>query len=168
MGVERHLLTHRAPDGLLERAIRREALPAPGWRPRSVALAVAASLLAGLGGGALLARGRSPQAETITVTLAAPAGTTTGAPADTSQIVHLVCQAPEAGSVAIAGSWNGWNVASEPMRSVGDGLFAADLRLPAGRYEYMFVVDGARWIPDPAAPLGVDDGFGRRNSVIEI
>jgi hypothetical protein len=164
MGAERHLLTHRAPNGLLERAVQRAAAPSPGWRSRSVALAVAASLLLGLGGGVLLARGIAHPAETVTVTLAAPAGESVEA----SQIVHLVCQAPEAGTVAVAGTWNGWSVASEPMRPVGEGLFAADLRLPAGRYEYMFVVDGARWIPDPAAPLGVDDGFGRRNSVIEI
>jgi hypothetical protein len=28
-------------------------------------------------------------------------------------------------------------------------------------------VDGARWVPDPAAPA-VDDGFGRRNSVLTL
>ena len=30
-----------------------------------------------------------------------------------------------------------------------------------------FVVDGARWVPDPGAPA-VDDGFGRRNSVLTL
>src|SRR5438034_825737 len=30
-----------------------------------------------------------------------------------------------------------------------------------------FVVDGARWVADPAAP-GIDDGFGRRNSVVAV
>jgi len=29
------------------------------------------------------------------------------------------------------------------------------------------VVDGERWVPDPAAP-GIDDGFGRRNSVVAV
>ncbi|MFH1465320.1 MAG: isoamylase early set domain-containing protein [Pseudomonadota bacterium] len=166
MGTERFLLTHRAPAGLLERAVQRAALPPPGWRPRSVALVAAASLLVGLGGGALLARHIAPETptEAVAVTLAAPVVQAAGDP----QLVHLVCQAPEAGVVAVAGTWNGWSVVSEPMRPVGEGLFAADIHLPAGRYEYMFVVDGARWVPDPAAPLGVDDGFGRRNSVIEI
>jgi len=28
-------------------------------------------------------------------------------------------------------------------------------------------VDGARWVVDPAAPA-VDDGFGRRNSVVAV
>jgi len=29
------------------------------------------------------------------------------------------------------------------------------------------VVDGARWVSDPGAPA-VDDGFGRRNSVVAV
>jgi hypothetical protein len=39
--------------------------------------------------------------------------------------------------------------------------------LPAGQHQYAFVVDGARWVADPGAPA-VDDGFGRRNSVLSL
>jgi len=40
--------------------------------------------------------------------------------------------------------------------------------LKPGRYEYMFVVDGQQWIPDPFAAEQTDDGFGSRNAVLEV
>jgi hypothetical protein len=36
--------------------------------------------------------------------------------------------------------------------------------LAAGRYAYKFVVDGTRWIDDPANRLRESDGFGATNS----
>jgi hypothetical protein len=42
------------------------------------------------------------------------------------------------------------------------------LYLFPGRYTYGFILDGARWIPDPNAPFQEDDGFGRRNSVLIV
>ena len=40
---------------------------------------------------------------------------------------------------------------------------------PAGHSpQYMFVVDGSRWIPDPSSPESIDDGFGRANSIVRI
>src|SRR5439155_1380617 len=39
--------------------------------------------------------------------------------------------------------------------------------MPVGQHQYAFVLDGARWVVDPAAPA-VDDGFGRRNSVVAV
>src|SRR5205823_5942907 len=47
------------------------------------------------------------------------------------------------------------------------GVWAITRALPQGHHQYAFVVDGARWVPDPAAP-GVDDGFGRRNSMVAV
>src|SRR6266480_2982560 len=46
-------------------------------------------------------------------------------------------------------------------------IWPATLTLPAGQHQYAFVVDGERWVPDPGAPA-VDDGFGRRNSVLTL
>ena len=40
--------------------------------------------------------------------------------------------------------------------------------LDAGRYTYSFVVDGARWLRDPAAPAAPGDDFGRPSSVILV
>ncbi|HEV8263558.1 MAG TPA: isoamylase early set domain-containing protein [Gemmatimonadales bacterium] len=82
--------------------------------------------------------------------------------------VRFVLFAPDAQQVALAGTFNQWDVAATPLvRSNAPGVWTATLTLPAGQHEYAFVVDGARWVPDPAAPA-VDDGFGRRNSVLTL
>jgi len=46
-------------------------------------------------------------------------------------------------------------------------LAGVTLSLPPGQHQYAFVVDGTRWVPDPTAPA-IDDGFGRRNSVLTL
>jgi hypothetical protein len=46
-------------------------------------------------------------------------------------------------------------------------VWSTTLALPVGQHQYAFVVDGRRWVADPAAPA-VDDGFGRRNSVLAV
>ncbi len=167
-GPERHLLAHRAPEGLLEAAHRRAAQRPRGWRPRTVVLAMAATLLVGLAGGAWLARSSAPLPAEVASQGPVLAAAQALAEREEAQPVRLVCYAPQAEQVSVAGSFNAWDVQGAPMRQVGDGLFAAELLLPVGRYEYMFVVDGDRWVPDPSAPLAADDGFGQRNSVIEI
>jgi hypothetical protein len=81
--------------------------------------------------------------------------------------VRFMLVAPEAKNVSIAGTFNGWDTQATPLVRTGSGVWAATLSLPAGQHQYAFVVDGARWVPDPAAPA-VDDGFGRRNSVLAL
>lgn len=70
-------------------------------------------------------------------------------------------------SVQLAGSFSQW----EPrytLRRGGHGNWTVIVQLKPGRYEYLFVVDGRRWIADPAARSIQGDGFGGRNSVIVI
>jgi hypothetical protein len=82
--------------------------------------------------------------------------------------VRFVLFAPQAQQVALAGTFNQWDPAATPLVPTGaSGVWTATLTLPAGEHQYAFVVDGARWVPDPAAPA-VDDGFGRRNSVLTL
>lgn len=81
--------------------------------------------------------------------------------------VRLVYHGP-AKRVSVAGSFNAWSVDSAPMTEVRPGVWTADLPLAPGRYEYSFVLDGARWVPDPAAPVHVDDGFGQTNGRLEV
>jgi hypothetical protein len=98
-------------------------------------------------------------------------GRPTPAPvAGTAVTVRLVLFAPAAQRVAVAGTFNHWDPAATPLvRTAAPGVWAATLTLPAGQHQYAFVIDGARWLPDPAAPA-VDDGFGggRRNSVLAL
>lgn len=88
-------------------------------------------------------------------------------PAPEGVAVRFVLHAPEAQTVALAGTFNQWDSGATPLVRSEGGMWAATLVLPAGDHEYAFVVDGERWVPDPAAP-GVDDGFGRRNSVLAL
>ena len=81
--------------------------------------------------------------------------------------VRFVLSAPDAHAVSVAGTFNQWNANATPLVRTGAGLWTATLTLPAGEHQYAFVVDGARWVPDPAAPA-VDDGFGWRNSVLTL
>ncbi|HVH67461.1 MAG TPA: isoamylase early set domain-containing protein [Gemmatimonadales bacterium] len=78
--------------------------------------------------------------------------------------------APHAGTVALVGDFNDWDVARTPMRRVGQagGVWTAVVPLSPGRYRYAFLVDGASWLPDPAAPPARDDEFGAPSSVVTI
>jgi len=75
----------------------------------------------------------------------------------------------KAHTVAIAGDFNGWdpqaNILEDPE---GDGIWTGTLKLEPGRYEYMFVMDGEKWFPDPNALRYVKDGFGNKNAILEI
>jgi len=75
----------------------------------------------------------------------------------------------KAHTVAIAGDFNQWNSQSNCLEDPdGDGIWTATLKLPPGRYEYMFVLDGEEWVPDPNANKFVKDGFGNMNAILEI
>lgn len=72
-------------------------------------------------------------------------------------------------TVAIAGDFNGWNPQANVLEDPeGDGIWTGTLNLKPGRYEYMFVLDGEKWFPDPNALRYVKDGFGNRNAILEI
>jgi AMP-activated protein kinase-like protein len=82
--------------------------------------------------------------------------------------VRFVLYAPGAKRVAVAGTFNQWDQNAAPLVPAGtDGVWSTTLALPVGQHQYAFVVDGRRWIVDPAAPA-MDDGFGRRNSVVAV
>jgi len=85
-----------------------------------------------------------------------------------SVLVRFVLYAPGARRVAVAGTFNQWDRSAASLVPTGtSGVWTTTLALPVGQHQYAFVVDGARWVVDPAAPA-VDDGFGRRNSVVAV
>lgn len=71
-------------------------------------------------------------------------------------------------SVGVAGSFNDWRPDATPMQRADNGHWSVTVELPPGTYQYMFVIDGSAWVPDPAASRGIDDGFGRANSLVVI
>jgi len=75
----------------------------------------------------------------------------------------------KAHTVAIAGDFNGWNPQANILEdSDEDGIWIGTLKLEPGRYEYMFVLDGEKWFPDPNALRYVKDGFGNKNAILEL
>src|SRR5256885_13803786 len=152
--VRRHAASpaHRAWRWLnTPRAVELRLRP---WTVWTGALAVAAALA--------LLLGRPP---------AAPEpgpGTQARGGARDSVFVRFVLYAPGARRVAVAGTFNQWDRSAAPLVPAGtSGVWTTTLALPVGQHQYAFVVDGARWVVDPAAPA-VDDGFGRRNSVVAV
>jgi hypothetical protein len=84
-------------------------------------------------------------------------------------IAQFVGRFPEAQSVHVVGTFNDWRPSSIELEDQDhDGVWRATLVLPAGTYEYMFVVDGERWVPDHLAERLVADDFGRENSVVIV
>ena len=75
----------------------------------------------------------------------------------------------KAHTVAVAGDFNSWNPQANILEDPdGDGIWTGTLKLEPGRYEYMFVLDGEKWFPDPNALRYVKDGFGNKNAILEI
>ena len=107
---------------------------------------------------------------------AALAGVLLVAPGDTGPalgaeegIAQFVGRFPGARSVEVVGSFNDWRAGVTPLADDDhDGIWNANVILPAGQHEYMFVVDGERWVVDPLAGRYVADGFGRENALLIV
>ena len=82
--------------------------------------------------------------------------------------VQFLISAPEARTVALAGDFNEWDPSIHLDDPDGDGLWSARVAIEPGVHEYMFVIDGSEWRPDPNAISYTDDGFGQRNSVLAV
>jgi hypothetical protein len=76
--------------------------------------------------------------------------------------VQFRLEAAGASSVSLAGSFTGWQ-ASHSLVEVAPGTWTAMIPLAPGVHDYLFVVDGREWVPDPVASP-VEDGFGGTNS----
>ncbi|MEW5723440.1 MAG: isoamylase early set domain-containing protein [Thermodesulfobacteriota bacterium] len=97
-----------------------------------------------------------------------PAGTGTPAGGRLVTVVFTLDK-PQAESVQVIGSFNLWNPKEYNMkRDARTGLWELEVNLPAGRYEYQFLIDGKTPVPDPRAEFTMDDGFGHKNSVIIV
>ena len=152
--LDRHR-TH-APDGFPERVM--EALPdgqaveQRTWWPshgRWIAPALAGAAASVL---ILFAAGRLQPAE--------PSG----------QVgFHFELHAPGADRVELLGTFNNWKTGDIVLDGPdASGHWTATVELPEGRHEYIFLVDGERWVADPRGVTHRPDGFGRVNTVISI
>jgi len=123
-------------------------------RPALAAAAVVALVVAGVLGGSI-GRG-TPAAVEV-------------AAAPTTVLVRFELVAPNAEHVSLAGSFNDWQADGIQLtRNAVTGIWTGTVPLRPGEHQYMFVIDGSVWIPDPEAHAQVDDGFGQTNSVIVV
>ncbi len=76
-------------------------------------------------------------------------------------------EAPGAGQVTLAGSFNGWNAEKNPMTKGDDGTWSVVMALKPGKHEYKFVVDGS-WFHDDSNPTTTPDSFGGTNSLVQV
>jgi hypothetical protein len=161
-------LDARVDDAVMA-AVRRRRAPArrrAGWRwflePRTVQVRPVWAA-AGLAAAAAVAIWVGRPTDDARRTIAASART-----AVDTVYVHFALTSPTAHNVSVAGSFNGWDAAALSLRQDANGVWEATVPLPVGEHRYQFVVDGQRWVPDPAAQSQMDDGFGGTNSVIVV
>ena len=170
-------------DARVMAAVRRAppSLPRRAWtwlrEPRVVAVSPLGGLAMAAGMAGLLAVGTwgvvriGGGGRVASAAFTAGAGQVAGvavSAAGTASSVTFVLVAPEARSVALAGDFNDWDAARVLMRREASGLWTVDVPLTPGRYRYVFLVDGRRFVADPAAPRAVGDDFGTPTSVVTI
>jgi hypothetical protein len=72
-------------------------------------------------------------------------------------------------NVSVVGSFNHWRAERSVMwYSPKAKAWILEAQLPPGDHEYLFLVNGTQFVPDPNAPMTSDDGFGHRNSIVFV
>ncbi|MDF1553175.1 MAG: hypothetical protein P1P84_08945 [Deferrisomatales bacterium] len=85
------------------------------------------------------------------------------------QPVVLEFQAPGEQNVQLVGDFNDWGREAVPIQAERrDGRWVFRMSLAPGSYQYAYLIDGKRWLPDPGAPGIIPDGFGGENSLLYL
>ncbi len=82
-------------------------------------------------------------------------------------VVRVAVPLAEAESVALLGDFTAWKDPI-PLSRTSDGVWVGEVRVTAGRYRYVLVVDDGQVRTDPASSQIVDDGFGGKSSVLDV
>lgn len=154
-----------------------EPAPVQGWWTRSrvltlsplAGLAMAASIAAVVALGTLAAvRLADDNGAKVAANTAVSSPAPISRAVDTVHIVRFVLMAPGAKSVSLVGDFNAWAKGATALEQTGrEGAWAASVVVPPGRHEYAFVVDGNRWVADPAAPLKTDE-YNVESSIVSV
>jgi 1,4-alpha-glucan branching enzyme len=81
--------------------------------------------------------------------------------------VKFSLELANAHEVILVGDFNHWDPKTHPMKNDGSGVWNRTLMLPAGKYEYKFLIDGV-WKEDPKNDQRCSNCFGTLNSVLNI
>ncbi|HEU5101592.1 MAG TPA: S8 family serine peptidase [Roseiflexaceae bacterium] len=82
--------------------------------------------------------------------------------------VAFVLHEHDARSVQVLGSWDGWRAPGLLAEAVEPGIWRAMAALPPGQHVYKFLLDGVRWLDDPANVRKAPDGLGGLNSLLRV
>jgi hypothetical protein len=82
-----------------------------------------------------------------------------------AELVTIRITAENAKSVKMAGSYDGWQQ-PRALTSIGDGIWQKRIDLPAGRYEYQFLIDG-KWQTN-SDEATITNGFGDLNNILIV
>ncbi len=70
--------------------------------------------------------------------------------------------------VYVVGTFNHWDKTANPLTKQPDGkTWTGSIAVEPGIYQYLFVVDGKQWLPDPAAPRVLDPN-ANANSILTV
>lgn len=158
------------------------------WRPVAFAAAAALMIVAAVsqsdrGDAPAIARPGSPAPAVVNAAVTAPARDDADlvlAPAVSSardadalvaaaRTVRLVLELPDAAQVHAVGDFNQWSREATPLvRDPVTGRWSVMLQLVPGRYRYAFLVDGRRWVADPAHESVRDADFGQPTSELLV
>ncbi|MHB8883370.1 MAG: isoamylase early set domain-containing protein [Thermodesulfovibrionales bacterium] len=82
--------------------------------------------------------------------------------------VRFSLKAPGAKQVALVGDFNQWDAGRDLLKGPdSEQVWTITIPLAEGRYEYMFLLDGEKWVLDPEVPFS-DDSLGGKNSVFVL
>ena len=71
------------------------------------------------------------------------------------------------GPVFVAGTFNGWDTQTTPMKRRRGGTWQVALKLPPGEHQFRYFADG-QWYTDYAADGVAPNGMGDFNSVVHV
>lgn len=99
----------------------------------------------------------------------APTRAEMGGPTSTARGWRFSHRAPDAERVSLVGDFNGWATDALPLAGPDtDGWWTVTLPLDPGRYTYMFVENGERFVRPAEAASYADDGFGGEVGVLFV
>lgn len=85
----------------------------------------------------------------------------------TKKRVTFQYDAPDAKEIYLVGTFNGWNLSTNPMKMNRAGTWSTVVNLIPGTYEYLFLVDG-EFTEDPNARFSEPNKFEGYNSKIIV
>lgn len=83
------------------------------------------------------------------------------------KVIDFTFYGPAATTVYLSGNFNGWNTKSHLMKKDADGMWRLSVKLPEGRHEYKFFVDGA-WAQQLPCSTTTFNPYGTYNCVIGV